>query len=160
MGLVNVDTSSESIFTQDSFEPIPPGVYICSIGNIVGTSTLAPEKLLRVQTSKSSNKPMVPVQLRIEAGGAGEETPFKGRIVYDNCALSADFGIKRLVQMALAFDAMTKDEIKALGGVDLERFTPDQRARVEIKISMRKPYDNPEGEPEPENRVKRYMFEE
>lgn len=157
MGIVNINTQSEDIFEQQSFEPIPAGVYLFSLGNLPGSNVEA-KKTFAVQTS-SKGTPIVPVQLRCEANADGSETKYKGRLVFDNCALSHEVGQKKLVHMALAFGAISKEEISAAGGVDLERFSPMLRAKVEIGVKMEKPFNEPGGEAEPKNVVKRYLFE-
>lgn len=156
MAVVKVDTSKGNVF-DNSYEPVPPGIYVVSLGNLPGSQVEA-SKVFAVQNSKK-NTAIIPAQLRIEGGPSGEETSYKGRLVFDNFALSSEVGQKRLVHCALSFGAMSKEEISSNNGVDLERFSPEQRAKVEIKIKNEKPYDDPTGEPEPKNVVKRYLFE-
>lgn len=161
MSIVKIDTSSDDIFKPVSFEPIKPGVYLCSIKNLpsVCGDSIEPKKQFTVQMS-SKDTQIIPVQLVIESAVDGSETDMKGKTVFDNLPLEHPFGQQKLVHLALSVGAMTEDEIKASGGqIDLARFLPGQRGAVEIGIKMQKPYDNPDGEPEPRNVVKRYLWE-
>jgi len=160
MGVVKVNVNDD-LFSPDLYKPIPKGIYLFSIGNLPGVDpSIKPEKVFQVQTSKSSGNPMVPIQVRIEGDETGAECKEKGKVVFDNAVLSEDFGIKKLTHLALSTGAMTKDEISQTGGVDLERFSPDLRGKCEVAIRMEKPYDDPTGEPEPRNIIRRYLFEQ
>lgn len=154
MPLVNVDTTQEDLFEQPSFEPVPKGVYICSLGNLPGTPGVKPEKELRPQTSRSGN-PNIPVCLVVEGDAEGSETPYKGRMIFDNCALSHEVGIKKLAHLALAFGAMTQGEIRDAGGVDTDRFTSDMRGKVDVGTKS----EIYEGEDRVKNVARRYLFE-
>ena len=143
MGIVNVDTTDESAFSQRSFEPAPAGMYLCSIKSCP----------LVVEKAKSSSNNVINAHLVIEADGEGNDTEYKGRTIFNTIALTPKTEYM-LTHLALCFGAMTAAEIKEVGGVDPDRFSTDLRGLVQVGIQAAT-----EQWPT-KNRVTRYMWED
>jgi hypothetical protein len=122
MPVVKVDTSSEGAFDHKAMEPAPSGVYICSLKKLP----------LTVETSKAQNQ-MVVADLVIEADENGNDTPHKGKGVFNYISLS-EKNFNPISHLALCFGAMTIEEMKEAGGVELERFSSDHRGKVQLGI--------------------------
>ena len=138
-GLIELDmTVNDDFFEPRSFDPAPAGVYLFSVCGKKGSYPI------EIVESKDSHLPMVSVELHIEAGPKGEETPHKGKVVFENFVLKNKDGqkneisLKMLTHMLLSFGATTEDAVKNKTPLDVSLLGPTNRGLAEIYIKSDK----------------------
>lgn len=147
MAIITVDTSNPDLTKKRKFDPIPNDTYTFEVAN-----NLVPKE------SKTTPGNQV-VQIELVVTDDGE---FKGRKVFDNLVImgmNADPKSKagceqKIASFAMACGVMTKEQIEAGEGIDLNLFKGSIcQAKVKIKPNVYL------GETTMKNVVQEYLFE-
>ena len=141
MTILNVDTSNPELLKKRTFDPVPPGKYVCEVAND-----------LVVTQSKSSTNQIVKIELRVVDDGE-----FKGRKIFDNLIIGATPETKaktewKIAQFAIACGVYDKETVKA--GIDLELF---KGTTAEVDVGNK--VETYQGETRAKNFVKEYLFD-
>jgi hypothetical protein len=133
--LIDLDMNvGDDFFEPRSFDPAPAGVYLFSVCGKRGAYPI------EITESKDSHLPMVAVELHIEASPKGEETPHKGKVLFENFVLKDkdskknEISLKMLTHMLLSFGATTEEEVRNKTPLDISRLSPTSRGLAEIYV--------------------------
>ncbi len=158
MAIVDLDlTIGDDTFEPRSFDPAPPGVYVCSVTGKDGKYPL------EITQGKDSSSIFIPTELRIESNADGSETKEKGKRIFENIVLKKkdgspnDGGQKQLVQFALACGVITEEQVRNKQGIDLNAFGPETRLRVDVNVKNEK---DQHGNEQLRNHVKNYLWKD
>jgi len=139
-----IDTNNDGNFTTRKL--VDPGIYKLAI-------TPRP---LRIELSKSSQKQMIPLELKVLFNGDGTETSFRGQTIYDYLVIDKKSEWK-LTHFALSSGAYTREDLKNNGGsIDMDHLSEMEEVTAKIGLDS----STPEGStvPKIKNVVEQYIF--